>query len=610
MQRKVFIGLTAAVCFLAAALNLSAQGTAISYQGQLQFAGAPANTNFSLRFAVFSAETNGAQLSLWLTNPAVPVSNGLFTVSLNFGASVFNGTANGSNDWLDIAVGPSRGTNFTELTPRQPILPVPYALFSINASNLLGGLPAAQLVGTVSSALVSGSYSNDVNFVNGANTFVGAFSGNGTGLTNLNASALVTGTVADALLPADVARLGQNQVFTGSNSFSGPSSFGGSVAFTAANRFTASNSFAGLGFYSGINNFTNFGNSFFGSFFGNGLVGWLPISATSTNAMRDAGYLMLNAGLSTVNLPASSSLSVGDIIRVSGGGAGGWKIQENSGQSVVGNFAAYRNCYLAALPNTAGTYADVAASADGRVIYAVTGSSADNGVYATTDGGLDWNQVSGTQLSGAYTSVACSANGRIVYVQSLTGTDEESTNYGATWTSVGTGTVGKVIACTASGTLLPGVACSGNGAYQAEVVGGVVKISSNSGASFAPVTTAPASGITCVAVSSDCTKIVAGVSNGLLYASSDQGYSWTTLTVSNQYWSGVWMSPDGSRLAGSISTVGGNTGNIFYCNVIPFPETANTSTIVGSRGSAVELQYVGGGQFVPAGSTGLLWSNP
>jgi hypothetical protein len=49
---------------------------------------------------------------------------------------------------------------------------------------------------------------------------------------------------------------------------------------------------------------------------------------------------------------------------------------------------------------------------------------------------------------------------------------------------------------------------------------------------------------------------------------------------------------------------------MFSYTVLPLANTANTnSTIGGSQGSAVELQYLGSGQFMPVGSSGLLWSN-
>jgi hypothetical protein len=64
---------------------------------------------------------------------------------------------------------------------------------------------------------------------NAANAFTGAisapsFSGNGAGLTSLNAGNLAAGTVADARLPANLART--NAV---SNAFTGDATFGGTV---------------------------------------------------------------------------------------------------------------------------------------------------------------------------------------------------------------------------------------------------------------------------------------------------------------------------------------------------------------------------------------------
>jgi hypothetical protein len=55
------------------------------------------------------------------------------------------------------------------------------------------------------------------------NSFVGTHSGNGSGLTALNASSLASGTVSDARLSGNVALLNANQTFTGSNTLSGVS---------------------------------------------------------------------------------------------------------------------------------------------------------------------------------------------------------------------------------------------------------------------------------------------------------------------------------------------------------------------------------------------------
>lgn len=588
VRLKTLCRLLAALLFFLPALNVFAQGTAISYQGQLNVSGSPANGNYDFHFAVFDAPASGNQISYTVTNLAVPVSNGLFMVTLNFGPGVFNGTDNGSNDWLDIAVRPAGGGSFTELTPRQPILPVPYALFAVSASNVLGSLQSTQIVGVLSSSAISGTYSNSVSFVNSGNSFAGAFAGtftgNGNGLTNLNASNLSTGTVADGLLPSDVAFLGHNQVFTGSNSFTGP------------------------GTYSGANTFNNNNNSFTGSFFGNGLVGWIAENGTSVSAARDTGYMTLNAGFTTVTLPATSSLTQVDIVRVSGAGTGGFIVRPNSGQSITGTFASYSNCIFAPLA-VSGNYYDVAGSGDGVRRYAVIVGLSSGGVVSSSDSGNTWYPAG--SLSGSWDSVACSANGQIVYVQPTSGNIQESINGGATWTTTGIAAGSGPITCTAGGTLIQGagnVFCSGNGTYRVKVSSGSISYSDNSGGSYTSVN-GPVSGVTSVAASSDCTRIVAAVSNGLLYASADLGASWTTLTTTNVAWSGVWMSPDGSKIAASVVTSGGLTGGIFQGTINPQPNTTATIGVTGSQGSAVELQYIGSGNFIPVGSSGLLWAN-
>ena len=85
-----------------------------------------------------------------------------------------------------------------------------------NASGLTN-LDAADLTGTIALArLPSAVVTNNATAV----TLAGSFSGNGGGLTNLYASNL-TGTVADARLSANVALLNANQSFTASNRFAG-----------------------------------------------------------------------------------------------------------------------------------------------------------------------------------------------------------------------------------------------------------------------------------------------------------------------------------------------------------------------------------------------------
>ncbi len=574
---------------LGLAQKLSAQGTAFTYQGRLNDAGAPANASYDFRFAVYNSVTNGSLVSLLLTNSAVVVTNGLFIVTLDFGTGVFTGGTN----WLELAVRSTGATNFTALTPRQAILPVPYAIFAASASNLLGSLNTTQLSGTLPSAQLAGAYSGALNFSNAANTFagsfVGTFSGNGSALNSLNASQLTFGTVADARLSPNVALLDHSQSFAGSNYFSGP------MTTTGTNNFN------------GVNTFTNRANNFTGSFFGNGLVGWLVVNSVATNATADTGYLVFNTGFAAVNLPPSSSLLVDDIVRVAGAGPGGWQARVNSGQSIFGNFCSYKNCYLLGLPVATLPNSDclgVAASSDGGRLYAVGNFT---GIYGSTDAGQHWNRVG--PLAGSWNSIACSANGQIVYAAptGVGGTIWGSINGGATWVS--NNVTGNTVACTADGSkIFTGkIACSGDGTNLAKISGGI-SISTNSGSTWLSIS-APSGNLGCLAVSSDCTRLVAGVSNGLLYASANMGTTWTTLTTSTQLWAGAWMSADGSHFAGAASKNGGLTNGILYSSVSPQPGTVTTNSIVGSKGAAVELQYLGNNQFMPVSSAGNIWAN-
>ena len=76
-----------------------------------------------------------------MTATSVGVTNGLFTVTLDFG-NQFTGSA----IWLDISVRTNGAISYAELSPRQPIMPVPYA---ITSEHLDGALPASQLSGIV-----------------------------------------------------------------------------------------------------------------------------------------------------------------------------------------------------------------------------------------------------------------------------------------------------------------------------------------------------------------------------------------------------------------------------------------------------------------------------
>jgi len=153
MNRKSSLTIGAALCsFFAILSSAFAQGTAFTYQGRLTDGASAANGSYDLRFTLFdSTNLPGTIVAGPVTNSATAVSNGLFTVTLNLGdPNIFTG----ADRWLEIEVRTNGVGGYVKLNPRQKITPTPYA---ITAGNLVSG---------------------------------GLLSGNGGGLTNINAVTL------------------------------------------------------------------------------------------------------------------------------------------------------------------------------------------------------------------------------------------------------------------------------------------------------------------------------------------------------------------------------------------------------------------------------------
>ncbi len=114
-------------------------GTAFTYQGQLKQAGVPVDGQADFRFRLYDAQAGGTLID----NAGfafVDVVDGLFHVELDFGAAAFDGSAR----WLEIEVEfPSGEGNWTTLSPRQPIRPAPYALYSTSGPGAAGEYWAA-----------------------------------------------------------------------------------------------------------------------------------------------------------------------------------------------------------------------------------------------------------------------------------------------------------------------------------------------------------------------------------------------------------------------------------------------------------------------------------
>ena len=120
-----------------------AQGTAIGYQGRLNDGARPATGLYDFNFKVFDVEAGSLALTNTVVRNAVPTTNGVFSVSLDFGG-VFTGAAR----WLEISVRTNGVGALSILAPRTPLLPTPYSIFAGSAGNVASGAITANQLNT------------------------------------------------------------------------------------------------------------------------------------------------------------------------------------------------------------------------------------------------------------------------------------------------------------------------------------------------------------------------------------------------------------------------------------------------------------------------------
>lgn len=130
-----------------AAHTAHAQGTAFTYQGRLTDGGSPANGAYDLRFKLYDLATGGTLQGSpnTVTSSNVTVTNGVFTVQLDFGSTAFTG----GTRFLEIEarvhnIDPNIPA-YTLLAPRQELTPTPYAIRAAAAGSApwsgLSGVP-------------------------------------------------------------------------------------------------------------------------------------------------------------------------------------------------------------------------------------------------------------------------------------------------------------------------------------------------------------------------------------------------------------------------------------------------------------------------------------
>ena len=159
LLRPIYVSILAALAFTAT--QSRAQVTAFTYQGRLNAEGGPANGVYDFMFRLMTDATAGTAAPTIPLNPAVGVTNGLFTTGIDFGAQTLSGAAL----WLEISVRTNGAGSFTTLAPRQLLTSAPFATKALSAASLTGTLPASQV------------------------------SGDGSAIGNLNAASLASGVI-------------------------------------------------------------------------------------------------------------------------------------------------------------------------------------------------------------------------------------------------------------------------------------------------------------------------------------------------------------------------------------------------------------------------------
>ena len=257
-------------------------------------------------------------------------------------------------------------------------------------------------------------------------------------------------------------------------------------------------------------------------------ITWIDVTGTTAQAVSNTGYLADNSAPVTITLPTNPVL--GDLVEISGVGAGGWHIAQNAGQQIYVGFTnttwsshATRQAWVA-----------IAASADGTEPVAVANGG---GIYRSADSGTTWAPTSAP--TAYWESIASSTDGTRLVAAALYGDIYISTDSGTTWTDQSSSLGSQqwlAVASSEDGMTL--LATDSTDLYT----------STDYGSTW----TLPLPGITnwgALASSADGTKLVAAQEPGFIYISINSGLTWTQQAAAgSSQWNSIASSADGSKL--------------------------------------------------------------
>src|ERR1039458_8181340 len=355
----------------------------------------PPNLAYTTFWSNDGTSVNGSQPAAAVS---VGLTNGLFTVAIGdatlpnmlaIPAAVFTVTNLQLRLWF------SDGANgCPALRPVQPLKPVPYAILAETATSLAGTLPAGQLSGTLGNSQLANS-SITVNAGTG-------LSGGGTGALggSLTLNATGSGGVVSVTGNADIT----------ATTVSG--------AVTLGDTATSLNTVGTLVKRDGSGNFS---------------AGTIS-AASFTGNNPPTLYPPINA-------------NIGDVVQITGEGAGGWTASE------------YNPSLWTQTGAPSEGWQSIASSADGtHLVAAAGGFLGPNNIYTSTNSGATWAQTGAPAKE--WQSVASSSDGThlVAVIYYLYGPIYTSANSGATWTQTAPSQDWTAVASSSDGSHLVAVA--------------------------------------------------------------------------------------------------------------------------------------------------------
>ena len=266
------------------------QPTSLTYQGQLKQQDLPLSGLVDMRFTLYDSESAGKPIAGpiafdGLTLPPVQVTNGLFTVELDFGSDAFQQ----GGEWLQVVVraphDPTDNGAYTALTPWQHLTAAPFALSVPGLATTEAGVEVEGNIHTPGEVTAGAFSSNSplIFKVNPSNTECARFKDTncflGLGITNPQARLHIGGTPG-----VDGIRFPDGSLQTSAAGIGGGDGF---WSASGANIFNNNGGNVGIGTPEPTESFHLVGNPFrqvVARFEGPGVTGgtWLTMAHTQT----------------------------------------------------------------------------------------------------------------------------------------------------------------------------------------------------------------------------------------------------------------------------------------------------------------------------------------